>query len=51
MSSSEVFGDFVGGGDVSDSSAFSVVLFIKIVGVSLLPEADVVGGSVGAGTR
>ena len=51
MSSSEVLGVFVGGGDISDSSAFSVGSFIKIVGVSSLPKTDVMDGSVGAGTR
>ena len=51
LSSLEVFGDFVGGGNVSDSSTFSVRSFIKIVCASLLPETDVVDGSVRAGTR
>ena len=50
MSSSEVFGDFFGGGDVFLSSAISVVSIIKIVGVAVSPETDVdgsVGGELG----
>ena len=41
----------MGGGNVFDASAFSFGSFIKIIGVSLLPETDGMDGSFGVGTR
>ena len=51
MSATEVLCVFDSGGNGSDSSALFVGSFIKIVGVSFSPEADVVDGRVEEGTR